>query len=64
MLLVGPDDVNHGVDQRQVGERLGIVAEVPGALRVQLLGVQPERARVTEQSFAQRASTVLLVDLA
>ena len=38
------DHVQHGVDQGQVGERLREVAEVLAAVRVDLLGVQLERA--------------------
>src|SRR5436309_2441691 len=37
--LVDPDQVDHGVDQGQVGEGLGEVAEVTSAARVELLGV-------------------------
>jgi hypothetical protein len=34
--LLGVDDVEDGVDQREVGERLREVAEVPPAARVEL----------------------------
>src|SRR3954453_17046385 len=37
---VGPDHVGHGVDQREVGERLREVAEVPAGAGVDLLGVE------------------------
>ena len=39
-LVLGPDHVHHGVDQRQVGERLREVAQVPAGVRLDLLGVQ------------------------
>ena len=38
--LIGADDVHHGVDERQVRERLGKVAEVTSAVRLDLLGVE------------------------
>ena len=53
--LLGPDDVHDRVDQRQVGERLREVAEVPPAVRVDLLGVELQRAGVREQPLAQLA---------
>ena len=37
------DDPAGGLDQREVGERLREVAEVTGALGLELLGVQTER---------------------
>ena len=61
-LLVG-DHVHHRVDQRQVGERLRVVAEVPAGVGVELLGVQPERRGVREQPLAQRAGALELADL-
>ncbi len=57
-LLVGADHVHDGVDQRQVRERLREVAQVPARLRVDLLGVEPERAGVAEQALAQRPRAV------
>ena len=54
-LLVGADDVHDGVDQREVGERLREVAQVPAAVRVDLLGVEPERAGERQELLAQRA---------
>jgi hypothetical protein len=41
-LLVG-DHVEHGVDEREVGEGLGIVAQMPAGLGVELLGVEAKR---------------------
>ena len=63
-LLVGADHVHHGVDQRQVGERLREVAQVPAAARVDLLRVQVQRRRVAEQLLAQVAGQRVLADLA
>ncbi len=37
--LIGSDQVHDGVDQRQMGECLGKVAQVTAALRVDLLAV-------------------------
>ena len=53
--LLGADHVHDRVDQRQVGERLREVAQVPPAARVDLLGVELERAGVGEQPLAQLA---------
>src|SRR5438094_6418913 len=61
--LLGVDDVEDGVDQREVGERLREVAEVPPAARVELLGVEAERARVREQLLAEVVRTRELADL-
>src|SRR5262245_14054390 len=54
-LLVG-DHVGDGVDQRQVGERLGEVAEVAAGVRLQLLRVEVEPAGGFEQPFAEPPS--------
>ena len=43
-LVVGADHVHDGVDQREVRERLREVAEVPAGARVDLLGVELQRA--------------------
>src|SRR5215217_2027564 len=51
--LLGVDHVHHGVDQRQVRERLREVAQVAARARVDLLGVQAEVARVGEPLLAQ-----------
>ena len=53
-LLVG-DHVGDRVDQRQVGEGLGEVAEVAAALGLQLLGEEVEPAGRLEQPLAERA---------
>src|SRR3954471_3553215 len=63
-LLVGADDVHDGVDQRQVGERLREVAEVPPGAGVDLLGVEVQRRRVAEQLLAQVTREPVLADLA
>jgi uncharacterized membrane protein YccC len=39
-VFFGADDVHHGVDQRQVGERLREVPQVPAGARFDLLGVK------------------------
>src|SRR5438477_6031064 len=43
---LGADHVHHGVDQRQVREGLREVAEVATAARVDLFGIELQRARV------------------
>src|SRR5713226_553189 len=50
---LGPDHVHHRVDERQVREGLREVAQVPAAARVDLLGVELQRARVRQQLLAQ-----------
>ena len=50
--LVG-DHLGDGVDQRQVGERLREVAELPARSRLDLLGVEVERATHVEQVLAE-----------
>ena len=40
LMLVDSDDVQHGVDQRQVRECIREVAQVPPAVRIEVLGVQ------------------------
>lgn len=42
--LFGADDVHHGVDQREVGERLREVAQVTARPGLDLLRVQVQRA--------------------
>ena len=61
--LIRPDDVHHGVDEREVGERLREVAQVASAVRLDLLGVEQQRAGVGEQLLAQRPGPVQLADL-
>ena len=61
--LIRPDDVHHGVDEREVGERLREVAQVASAVRLDLLGVEQQRAGVREQLLAQRPGPVQLADL-
>src|SRR4051812_38178552 len=61
--LVGPDHVHDRVDLRQVGEGLGEVPEVAPRAGVDLLGVEPERARVRQQLLAERPAALDLSDL-
>src|SRR5689334_18133327 len=61
-LLVG-DHVGDGVDQRQVGEGLGEVAQMAAALRLELLGVEVEPAGGGEQALAERPRPRALADL-
>src|ERR1700693_3711964 len=61
---LGVDHVHDGVDQRQVREGLREVAQVPAAARVDLLGIELQRARVRQQLLAQLACPVQLTDLA
>ena len=56
LVLLGPDHVHDRVDQRQVGERLREVAEVAAGARVDLLGVEPERAGVATSSRSHSAA--------
>src|SRR4051794_33756954 len=60
---LGVDHVHQGVDQRQVRERVWEVTEVAAGVRVEVLRVQAERARVGQQPLAQLAGGVLLADL-
>ncbi len=61
--LIRPDDVHHGVDEREVSERLREVAQVASAVRLDLLGVEQQRAGVGEQLLAKRPGPVQLADL-
>src|SRR3981189_2319798 len=61
---LGVDHMHHGVDQRQVGKRLREIAEVPAAARVDLLGIELQRAGVRKQLLAQDPPAVELADLA
>src|SRR5215218_3051455 len=56
----GFDHVQHGVDQRQVSERLRKVAEMLSRVRVDLLGVQQQGTREGQQL----AGALVLTDLA
>src|SRR5690242_21623843 len=51
------------VDQGQVGEGLGEVAQVPAGPGVDLLGVEQQRAGVGQHLLAQVAGPALLADL-
>ena len=62
-LLLRRDHVRDGVDQRQVRERLRVVAEVAPAGGLELLGVEPERRGVGEQPLAQVLGLAVLADL-
>src|SRR5919112_6297735 len=57
-----PDDGGHGVDQRQMGERLGEVAQVSTAVRIDLFGIQLKGRRIREKLLAQRAGTIEFTD--
>ena len=59
----GADDVHQRVDLRQVGERLGEVPPVAAGARVDLFGVEAERARVGQHPLAQLACSIELADL-
>ena len=61
--FVGADQMDDRVDEREVGEGLREVPEVTPGMRVDLLGVQQQRARVGEQLFAQRPGAGDLSDL-
>ena len=61
--LVCPDDVHDRVDQRKVGEGLREVAQVAAGARVDLLGVETERAGVGEQLLAEVTAALDLADL-
>jgi hypothetical protein len=61
--LLGLDQVHHGVDQREVRERLREVAKMPARGRVDLLAVQAERARKRQELLAQGVRPVHLTDL-
>ena len=62
-LLLGPDDVHDGVDQRQVRERLGEVAQLTPGAGIDLLGVQRQWAGVRKQLLAQGTGAGQLADL-
>ena len=59
---LGEDDPPGGLDQREVGEGLGEVAQVPAGARVELLGVQTERRGDAQELFHQVARALLLAD--
>src|SRR5215469_6656998 len=61
--FVGVDQVDDRVDERQMGEGLREVPEVPSGMRVDLLGVQQQRACVGEQLLAQCPGAGYLPDL-
>jgi hypothetical protein len=55
--------VQYGIDEREVGERLGKVPEVPARRGIELLAVQAKGAAGFDQPFAELASTISLTDL-
>ena len=59
---LGEDDPPGGLDQREVGEGLGEVAEVVRGARVELLRVEPERRGDPQELFHQVAGALLLAD--
>src|SRR5580700_10953690 len=58
----GLDEPAHGVDERQVGEGLGEVAQVLTGLGIDLLRVELQRSGEGEQLLAQGAGAFLLAD--
>ena len=42
-MISGSHDACRGLDEGEVGERLGEVSEVPAGVDVEFLGVEPER---------------------
>ena len=54
--------MDDGVDQRQVGERLGEVAQMPSGAWLEFLGEQ-SRGLAKEQPFAQVAAPMEFADL-
>ncbi len=61
-MQLGEDDPPRGLDQREVREGLGEVAQVPAGARVELLGVEAERRGDPQQPFHQVARALLLAD--
>lgn len=61
-LLVRPDQVHDGVDERQMREGLREVPEVTAGMRVDLLGVQEQRGGVGQELLAQGPGAVQLPD--
>jgi hypothetical protein len=55
--------VHHRVDQRQVREGLGEVAEVAAGGGVELLGVELERGAERQQALAELPAALALADL-
>jgi hypothetical protein len=62
-LVLGADDVDDRVDQRQVRKCLREVTQLTACDRVDLLGVQRKRARQREQLLAQPSPARDLLDL-
>ncbi len=60
---LGRDDVAHSVDECEVGERLGEVAEVGAAVRLKLLGLEAQWPGACEEALAQRSRPSVLADL-
>src|SRR4051812_38947148 len=58
--LFGRDDVDDGVDESEVGERLGEVAEMAPRHRIELFGVQAEGAGERQQLLAHLPSPEIL----
>ena len=51
--------MDDGVDEREVGERLGEVPEMAARVRVELLAVQSERAGVGQELLAEAARSLV-----
>ena len=60
---LGRDDVEDGVDQREMRERLRKVAQLLAAVRVDLFGIELQRASEGQQLGAQLARPLMLTDL-
>ena len=63
LLLLRGDHVGDGVDQREVGERLRVVAEVAARGGLELLGVELQRRGVGQQPLAEVLGLAVLADL-
>src|SRR5215216_4680835 len=58
------DDVDHGIDQRQVREGLREVTKVLAGVRIDLLAIQIQSTRESQQLGAELPSAFVLTDLA
>src|SRR5207253_912245 len=63
LLFLRAEHVYDRVDQRQMGERLREVAQVPAGVRVDLLGVEVQRAGEGQQPLAEPPGPRQLADL-
>ena len=58
----GRDDAGGGLDEREVGECLREVPQMPAGVDVELLGEEPERRSNSKQSFHQIPCPLFLAD--